>query len=94
MFSYVLVVYGGYILFNFHYLSNFKNWKITYIIASYIIAILFKNYVKGAKIWWLFAQMHKNSNDCFVLEVLAGDTEQILRYIICIIESQEKEKNL
>ena len=50
MFSYVLVVYGGYILFNFHYLSNFKNWKITYIIASYIIAILFKNYVKGAKI--------------------------------------------
>ena len=35
-----------------------------------ILAILFQNYFKGAKIWWLFAWQCRNSTDCFVLEVL------------------------
>ena len=42
--------------------------------TSAILANLFKNYFKGAKIWWLFAQLYKNSVDCFVLEVTAVDT--------------------
>ena len=42
--------------------------------TSAILANLFKNYFKGAKIWWLFAQLYKNSVDCFVLEVTTVDT--------------------
>ena len=45
-------------------LSNVKK-------ATSILAILFKNYHRGAEIWWLFfAQLFKNSTDCFVLEIL------------------------
>ena len=29
--------------------------------SSAILVNLFKNYFKGAKIWWLFAQLYKNS---------------------------------
>ena len=48
-----------------------------------ILAILFKNYFKGrgrggrggeGGVWWFFAQLYKNSTDCFVLEVLIVDT--------------------
>ena len=37
-------------------------------IYSFILAILFHNYFKGAKIWWLFAQLYRNPTECFVLE--------------------------
>ena len=35
-----------------------------------ILGILFKNYLNGAKIWWLFVQKHENPTDCLVLEIL------------------------
>ena len=48
MFSYILV--SSY--------SMLKVGKLP-IIAIAILAILFKNYFKGAKIWWLFAQLYR-----------------------------------
>ena len=68
MFSYILVVSKGYILL----ISIFPMLKIGKLA---VLAILFKNYFKGARIWWLFAQLHKNFTDCFVLGVLTVDTE-------------------
>ena len=35
-----------------------------------ILGILFKNYLNGAKIWWLFVQKYENPTDCLVLEIL------------------------
>ena len=61
------------------------------IIASYtILAILFQNYFKGAKIWWFFVQLYKNSTDCFGLEV---STVSRFQNRICIA-SQEKENEI
>ena len=48
----------------------------------------------GAKIWCIFAQLYKNSTDCFVLEVLTVDTVSRFQNRICIIESQEKENKI
>ena len=41
-----------------------------------------------------FAQLYKNSTDCFVLEVLTVDTVSRFQNRICIIESQEKENKI
>ena len=51
-----------------------KVGKLHSIASSAILANLFKNYFKGAKIWWLFAQLYKNLIDCFVLEFSTVDT--------------------
>ena len=51
-----------------------KAGKLNSIASSAILANLFKNYFKGAKIWWLFAQLYKNLIDCFVLEFSTVDT--------------------
>ena len=51
-----------------------KVGKLHSIASSAILANLFKNYFKGAKIWWLFAQLYKNFIDCFVLEFSTVDT--------------------
>ena len=45
---------------------------------------------RGTKIWSLFAQLYKNSTDCFGLEVLAKSAFQNR---ICS-ESQEKENKI
>ena len=92
MFSYILVVSRGYIVL-ISICPMLKIWKLP-IIASYILAILLKNYFKGAKIWWLFAQLYKSSTDCFVLEVLIVDTVSRFQNRICIIEDQEKENKI
>ena len=73
MFSYVLVVFTGYILL-ISICPMFKSGKLPSIASSDILANLFKNYFKGAKIWWLFAQLYKNLIDCFVLEFSTVDT--------------------
>ena len=44
------------------------------IASSAILENLFKNYFKGAKIWWLFAELYKNFIDCFVSEFSTFDT--------------------
>ena len=51
-----------------------KAGKVKSIASSAILANVFKNYFKGAKIWWLFAQLYKNLIDCFVLEFSTVDT--------------------
>ena len=69
MFSYVLVVFTGYILL-ISICPMFKSGKLPSIASSDILANLFKNYFKGAKIWWLlFAQLYKNPIDRFMLKV-------------------------
>ena len=73
MFSYIVVVSTGYILL-ISICSMLKAGKLQSMASSAIFASLFKNYFKGAKIWWLFAQLHKNSINCFVLEVSTVDT--------------------
>ena len=32
--------------------------------------MLFQNYFKGTKTWWLFAELYQNPTDWFVLKVL------------------------
>ena len=73
MFSYYLVVSTGYILL-ISICAMLKAGKLNSIASSAILANLFKNYFKGAKIWWLFAQLYKNFIDCFVLEFSTVDT--------------------
>ena len=51
-----------------------KTEKLHSIASSAILSNLFKNYFKGAKIWWPFAQLNKNSINIFVLEVATVDT--------------------
>ena len=41
-----------------------------------------------------FAQLYKNSTDCFVLEVLTVDTVSRFQNRICIIETQEKKHKI
>ena len=66
MSSYILVVSTGYILLiSICSLSN--TGKMKSIASSAIIANLFKNYFKGSKMWWLFAQLYENFIDCFLL---------------------------
>ena len=94
MLSYILVLSRVYILLiSISHLSDLKIWKIIYL-ATYILAILFKNYFKGAKIVWLFAQLYKNSTDYFVLKVLTVDIVSRFQNRICIIESQKKENKI
>ena len=92
MFSYILVVSRVYILL----ISICLMLKIGKLPrqSSYILAILFKSYFKGAKIWWLFAQLYQNSTDCFVLEVMKVDTMRRFQNRICINESQEKKNKI
>ena len=73
MFSYVLVVSTGCIL-SISICPMLKAGKMQSIASSAILANLFRNYFKGAKIWWLFAQLYKNFIDCFVLEFSIVDT--------------------
>ena len=68
MFSYILVVFTGYILL-ISICPMSRAGKLHSIACSDILENLFKNYFKGAIIWWLFVQLYKNSIDCFVLEV-------------------------
>ena len=60
------------------------------IAASHILAILFQNYFKGAKIGWRFAQLYKNLADCFVLE---GPTVSSRFQNRVYSPHQEEEKN-
>ena len=66
MFSYMLVVSSGYILL-ISICPMLKARKMKSIASSAIIANLFKNYFKGSKMWWLFAQLYENFIDCFLL---------------------------
>ena len=77
MLTYILVVSRGYILLiSICSMSKIEKLEhyIVYLLLLAIPAILFKNYFKGAKIWWLLAQLYKNSTDCFVLEFLTVGT--------------------
>ena len=67
MFRYILVVFTGYIQLLISICPMLKAGKLHSIASSDILS----NYFKGAKIpvWWLFAQLYKNSVDCFVLDV-------------------------
>ena len=56
MFSYILVVSTGYILLISIY-RMLKAGKMQSIASSATLGNLFKNYFKGAKTWWLFAQL-------------------------------------
>ena len=38
-----------------------------YLLYLAVLAILFQNYLKGAKTWWLFAQLYKNAHGLFQL---------------------------
>ena len=73
MFSYILVVSTGYILL-ISICPILKTGKMQSIASSAILTNLFKNYFKGAKKWWLFAQLYKNFIDCVVLEFSSIDT--------------------
>ena len=73
MFSYSLVVSTGYILL-ISICPMWKAGKMQSIASSAILENLFKNYFKGAKIWWLFAELYKNFIDCFVSEFSTFDT--------------------
>ena len=73
MFSYILVVSTGSILL-ISISTILKARKLDCIASSALLVKLFRNYFKGAKIWWLFIQLYKNSIDCFVLEVSTVDT--------------------
>ena len=76
MFSYILVVSRDYILL----ISICPMLKARKLHITASCAILAKDYFKGVKIWWLFAQLYKNSTDCFVLEVSTVDTVRILKH--------------
>ena len=74
MLSYIVVVSTGYILL-LSICPVLKAGKCkVYITSSALLTNLFKNYFKGANIWWLFAQLYKNFIDCFVLEFSTVDT--------------------
>ena len=73
MFRYILVVSTGYILL-ISICSVLKAGKMQSIASSALLTNLFKNYFRGAKIWWLFAQLYKNFIDCFLLEFSIVDT--------------------
>ena len=72
MFSYIVVVSRGFIL-AISSCPMLKARKLHIIASCATVAILLKNYFKGAKIWWLFAQLYKNSTGYFVLEVSTVD---------------------
>ena len=92
MFSYILVVSRGYILL-ISICPMLKTGKLHIIASCAILAILFKSYFRGAKLWWLFAQLYKISTDCFALEVSTVDTVSRFWNTICIA-SQEKENKI
>ena len=73
MFIYILVVSTGYILL-ISICPMLKTGKMQSVPSSATLGNLFKNYFKGAKIWWLFAQLYKNLIDFFVLEFSIVDT--------------------
>ena len=74
-----------------------KGWKITCNIASYTCN-LFQYYFKGAKIWWLFAQLYKNPTSLIILcwlGVLSNKSQLGVDFKIRIsFASQEKEKKI
>ena len=89
-FSYILVIYRHYtILLTFSCpMNEVKVGKLP-IIACYTCNFISK-YFKGAKIWWLFAQLYKN-----LLIVLCWKSRLLLDFKIrIIIASQEKENNI
>ena len=53
MFSYILVVYTGYILL-ISTCPMLTAGKMQIIASKATLANLFKNYFKGTKIWWFF----------------------------------------
>ena len=75
MFSFILVVFRGYILL-ICICPMLKIGKLP-IIASYIyLQFYLKITSRGQKYGGYFlAQLYKNSTDCFVLEILTVDTE-------------------
>ena len=73
MFSYILVVSTGYILL-ISICPMLKTGKMQSVASSAILPNLFKNYFKGPKICWHFAQLYKYFIDCFVFEFSAVDT--------------------
>ena len=76
MFSYILVVSTSYILL-ISICPVLKVGKMQSIASSILLTNLFKNYFKGANIWWHFAQLYKLAElniDCFVLEFSTVNT--------------------
>ena len=67
MFCYILVDFTDFIPL-VSICPMLKFGKLHGIASRDILADLFKNYFKSAKIWWLFAELYKNSIGCFVLE--------------------------
>ena len=64
MFSYILVVSTGYIML-FSFCRMLKAGKLQSIASSARYpGNLLKICFKGAKIWWLFAQLYKTLIDC------------------------------
>ena len=59
-----------------------------------ILGILFKNYFKGEKKWWVFAQLYKHFTDCFALQVSTVDTVTRFQKRICIASHQKENKVL
>ena len=68
MFSYILVVSRDYILL-ISICPRLKARKVHIIASCAILVTFIKNYFKRAKIWWLFAQLYRNSTDCFVIKL-------------------------
>ena len=74
MFSYLSLVPTGYILLIYIF-PMLKAGKMQSIAWSATLENLFKNYFKGAKIWWRFAQLYKKLIYRFLLEFSTVNTE-------------------
>ena len=88
MFGYVLVVSRGCILL-ISICPMLKARNLHIIGSCSILAILFKTYFKGEKIFWLFPQLYQISTDCFVLTV---NTVSRFKNRICIAARRKKIK--
>ena len=90
IFSYIFVVSRGYILL-ISICPILNAGKLHIIASCAILAILFENYLKGAKIWWLFAQLYKNCT-----EILCWKSRQLTLWVDFKIESvlQAKKKKI
>ena len=74
MFSCISVVPTGYILL-IHIFPMLKAGKKQTIASSTALGNLFKNYLKGTKKWWRFAQLYKKLIYRSVLEFSTVNTE-------------------